>query len=88
MVVVEMVAEAVTDNRLRTSGTLDPGDPEVCLSLEGQEALEDRDRPEETPGLRLPEVAREQSPAKRCVASGRVLCSRLPLTGRVTGSGG
>ena len=74
------------DNLRRTSGTPDLGDPEVCLSLEGQE---DRDRLEGIPGgLRLLEVVREQSPATGCEASGRVLCFRLLLTGRGTGSGG
>ena len=80
-----MVAEATVDSRRRTSGTPDLGDPEVCLSLEGQE---DRDRREEIPGGHRLLVVREQSPATGCEASGRVLCFRPLQAGRGTGSGG
>ena len=83
-----MAEEAVA--RLRTSGTLDLGGPEVCHNLVGQVDQvdrEDRDRLEDH-GLCQDVVARGGSQATECVASARCRSFLPPLTGRVTGSGG
>ena len=87
MVVVGTVAEEAVA-RLRTSGTLDLGDPEVCHNLVGQVDREDRDRLEDHGVHQVPVVAKEGSPATECEASVRCRSFLPPLTGRVTGSGG
>ena len=77
--------------RLRTSGTLDLGDPEVCHNLVGQvdqADREDRDRLEDHGLHQVPVVAKDGSPATECEASVRCRSSLLLVTGRVTGSGG
>ena len=90
MVVVGTVAEEAVA-RLRTSGTLDLGDPEVCHNLVGQVDQvdrEDRDRLEDHGLRQVSVVARDGSPATECEASVRCRSFLPPLTGRVTGSGG
>ena len=89
-VVVRTEAEEAVA-RLRTSGTLDLGDPEVCHSLVGQVDRVDRearDRLEEILGPRQWVVAKERSPATGCGAPVRCRSFLPPLTGRGTGSGG
>ena len=74
--------------RLRTLGTLDLGDPEVCHIQVDQVDREDRDRLEDHGLHQVPVVAKDGSPATGCGASVRCRSFLPPLTGRGTGSGG